>query len=109
MSVEFKKGDTADPYTAQLEDNNGAVDVTGNQQVKFYMKNMETGDKKVDGKQMTVTDPSNGQVKYEWDSEDVDTVGTFESEIVVNFVDGDETFPSNGFKSIRIQPDIEES
>ena len=109
MSVEFKKGDTADPYTAVLEDDNGPVDITGYSQVRFFMKNVETGNKKIQGAQMNVVNPSEGKVRYEWSDQDVDTVGTFEAEVVVTFVDGDETFPSEGFKSISINEDIEEA
>jgi len=109
MAVSFKKGDDADPYKATLEDVDGAVDLTGVSQVRFYMRNAATGNKKINGKQMTVTDSANGKVKYEWDSEDVDETGLFEAEIVATFTDGDETFPSDDFKSIRINPDIEEA
>jgi len=109
MAVQFKKGDQADPYTAQLKDANGPVDITGNKRVQFYMKNRKTGNKKIEGKTVNVLNASEGRVEYEWDSEDVDTAGVFEAEIVVEFTNGDETWPSNGFKSIKIGEDIEQS
>lgn len=109
MAVQFKKGDTADPYTAVLEDVDGPVDLTGNSKIQLYMRNVKTGTKKIDGKTVDVVNASEGRIRYEWDSEDVDTAGVFEAEFVVEFTDGDETFPSDGFKSIKIGDDIEEA
>lgn len=108
MGQSFKKGDTGEPYTGNCQDRDGNVDLTGNTSVKFYMRNAETGNVKVDGGDMTVLDAGNGRVEYEWDASDVDTAGVFEAEIVANFQDGDRTFPSNGFKSIKIESDIED-
>ncbi len=111
MSVEFKKGDTADPLQGNLQDQNGNADISGFQTVKLYMRNVADGTKKIDGKTMTVLDENTGNVKYEWDAEDVDTTGVYEAEIVVDYgtPGGKETFPSDGFKSIQIVDDIEES
>lgn len=116
MAQEFKKGDTADSYRVYLNDKNSAedsskdgVDISGYNDVKFYMRNAVTGNKKIDGKTMNVRDASKGFVEYQWDSSDVDTTGVYEVEIVVNFNDGDETFPSSGFKSLKITSDIEEA
>lgn len=109
MAVQFKKGDAGDNYSVQLKDADGPVDITGNTRVQFYMRNTETGNKKVDGKTADVLDASEGRVEYDWDAEDVDTAGVFEAEFVVEFTDGDETWPSNDFKSIKIGEDIEQS
>lgn len=109
MAVQFKKGDTGDPYTVQLKDVDGPVDITGNTRVQFYMRNAKTGNKKVNGKTADVLNASEGRVEYKWDSEDVDTAGVFEAEFVVEFANGVETWPSNDFKSIKIGEDIEQS
>jgi hypothetical protein len=92
-----------------LTDKDGNVDISGNSSVKFYMRNVETGNKKIDGKEMDVLNASTGRVEYNWDNEDVDTAGVFKAEIVVNFDDGDQPFPSDDFKSIKIGEDIEEA
>lgn len=92
-----------------MEDRDGAIDISGNTGIKFYLRNVETGDKKIDGKDASEVNASEGRVKYEWDPEDVDTPGVYEAEFVVSFTDGEQTFPSNNFKSVRIEPDIEEN
>lgn len=109
MSVTIKKGDTADSYKGNCQDRDGTVNISGYSSVKFYMRDANNGTKIVDGKDMTVINETEGLVEYEFDASEVDTAGVYEAEVVVNFQDGDETFPSNGFKSIKIEEDIEDA
>ena len=109
MGQSFKKGDTGEPYQGTVEDSDGAVDLSVSDGVEFYMENAETGNLKVDGGTMTITDAANGKVEYAWTSSDVDTAGTFKAEVKVLFPDDNRTFPSNGYKSIKIEEDLEDN
>jgi hypothetical protein len=59
---------------------------------------------------MTITDASGGRVEYSWlsDGSDTDTSGSYEAEVeVVNEDTGRvTTFPSDGYREIRIIEDI---
>lgn len=98
----WSKGDTKPAIKGTAEDDDGAIPDLDLASVSFYMRNEDTGDLKVDGKDASVVDASTGEVKYEWDAEDVDTVGTFETWFVAEWADGEITIPNAGNKPIEI-------
>jgi len=98
----WSKGDTKPAIKGTAEDDDGVIADLDLASIKFYMKNEETGNMKIDGKQASVVDASTGEIKYEWESGDTDTVGTFETWFVLTFSDGEMTVPNAGNKPIEI-------
>jgi len=94
MSFTIKQNDTSPSIQATLKDASGsAIDLSG-ANVSFHMKPL-SGDIKVDSS-MTITDATNGVVRYDWQSTDTDTVGTYLVEFEVTYSDNSvETFPNN--------------
>lgn len=98
----WSKGDKKPAVKGTAEDADGAIPDLDLASVRFYMRNEETGDMKVDGEAATVVDASTGEVKYEWQDGDTDTVGTFETWFVASWADGEMTIPNSGNKPIEI-------
>lgn len=106
-----KQGDTSPAIESRLEDDEGdPVDISGYTAVSFHMKPKDADTVKVnddDSGNVTVVDPANGLVKYEWQSGDTDTSGRFEAEWQVTYADGtEETFPNTRNISVRVVPEI---
>ena len=97
----WSKGDTKPAVKGTAKDENGAIDLSGSE-VKFYMRNEETGKMKVDGAVATITDAANGKVEYSWQQGDTDEVGLFEVWFVATYSDGEITIPNAGNKPIEI-------
>jgi hypothetical protein len=107
----LKEGDQSPTIKYQLQDEQGdPVDITGFQEVRFLMRPQTSSSLTVDADTnngVTVTDAANGIVKYEWDSSDTDTSGSFKAEWEVAFSGGDkETFPNTEYIDIYIQRDL---
>jgi len=107
----MKRGDQSPAIKYQLQDDQGKpVDITGFQEVRFLMRPGGDSPLKVDADTnsgVTVTDAANGVVKYEWGSGDTDTSDGFKAEWEVTYSGGDvETFPSSGYITISITPDL---
>ena len=61
---------------------------------------------KVDASASIVT-PAAGTVQYDWDAADTDTIGSYQAEFEVTYVDGTiETFPNDGYVRVEIIRDI---
>lgn len=60
-----------------------------NIQVTFIMKDIDTNEVKINGKECIIIDPDTGSVRYAWDLEDTDTAGIYQGEFEV-------IFPSEG-------------
>lgn len=55
----------------------------------------------------SLLNPAAGEVEYEWDAEDTNTVGEFQAEFEVEWSDGGiETFPSDGYLTVNIEDDL---
>lgn len=102
-NFKLKTGDTSPAIKRQLTDNSGnPVDLTG-ASVKFGMWNIIDESIKIDASG-TITDASNGKVKYEWQSGDTDTEARYEAEFEVTYSDsGTETFPNDPDKNIIVE------
>lgn len=97
-----KKGSTLPALEMQLVETDGtAVDLTNATGVVFRM-GITPGSPKVSAAAVVVT-ASEGRVKYEWVSGDVDTAGTYNGEWVVTFADGVQVVPSSGFVEVEIE------
>ena len=93
MSFRIKQNDTSPSLQATLKDaSNTGVDLSG-ATVVFRMNSVD-GTVKVESN-MTIVDADNGVVRYDWQSGDTDTNGTYLVEFRVTYVDGKvETFPN---------------
>ena len=101
MAFNIKQNDTSPSLQATLKDSALApIDLTG-ATVKLHMKSVD-GTIKVDTS-MTIVEELNGIIKYDWQTGDTDTVGTYNVEFQVTYSDASiETFPNNGNKVISV-------
>ena len=97
----YSKGDTLPPVKGTIEDDEGAVNLSGSE-VRFYMRNEDTGELKIDGRVATIVDAANGRVKYDLQEGDTDTIGVFETWFVAVFSDGEFSAPSSGNRPIEV-------
>jgi len=105
MAFSIKQNDTSPSLQATLKDaSQTAVDITG-ATVMFHMKSVD-GTLKV-SEEMTITNASGGVVRYDWQSGDTDTVGTYYVEFQVTYSDlSVETFPNNGNEVITVVKEL---
>lgn len=97
MSNVYKisKGDTAKPLDVVLTDANGVVNLT-DCTVRIYMTYQGTTTKKIDGAACTLTNASEGKVRYNFITTDVDTIGIYDVQFVVtNAANKTTTFPTD--------------
>ena len=101
MAFYIKQNDTSPSLSATLTDYNGnAVNLTG-ASAKMHMKD-QGGTLKVNAA-MTVTDADAGIIKYDWQSGDTDTVGSYNVEFQVTYSDSSiETFPNHGYEVVVV-------
>lgn len=106
MAFYIKQNDTAPILLVSLKDgNDAAVDLTG-ATVTFKMRPVAQTTVKTDAAAI-IHNADGGQVRYEWVAADTNTVGSYEAEFQVTFVDGKiETFPNSDFIRITITDDI---
>lgn len=103
----FKEGDLGDELTADLKDDNGAVDLTQVNKVELVMqdRNRET----VLDERVNITDASNGKVDYRWTGNDtpINNPGVYRAEFRVTDNAGDtETVPNDGYVVIEIEEEL---
>ena len=108
MNNVIKKGDTFTPLSGVLKDKNGVVDLTPSSSVLLYVRS-RSGDVLINGKSMTVVNAGKGEVKYEWEKEDVLVPGVYGYEIVVVWFNGKKTtFPNSGLNNLVIENSVRE-
>lgn len=105
MSFRIKQNDTSPSLQATLKDAaNTGVDLSG-ATVMFHMKSLD-GVVTVDSA-MTIVDEDNGIVKYDWQSGDTSSHGTYSVEFEVTYVDGStETFPNTGNLALVVTKEL---
>lgn len=106
MAFYIKQNDTSPYMLATLKDaNEVAVDIS-DATVRFHMRPIGSTTVTVDAAAVIV-DEDNGIVRYEWDAADTATVGSYQAEFEVTYIEGDiETFPNNGYIRVEIIDDI---
>ena len=103
--VVLKRGDTRTAIKATLKTPAGAAaDLTG-ATARFLLADLR-GVLKID-KQIDVLDATEGKVMVVLEATEVDVAGSFRAEFEVTFDDGRvETYPNDGYISIKIIPDL---
>lgn len=105
-----KRHDTYPVLTATLSDAAGtAVDVSG-ATIKFIMRKVGETEPTVNAAMTFVTDGTNGQVKYTWQTGDTEDAGLYYCEYQVTYAGGEvQTFPTVGFDKVHIYGDLDDS
>lgn len=111
MTFTIKRGDTSPNIEFELRDADGSrKDISGYNDVSFYMRDRDTEGVVISDNtsgNVIVTDAQRGEVEYDWQSGDTESVSTYDAELEVEFGNGKiETFPNNGFVEIEIVGDI---
>lgn len=105
----IKQNDLEPSFEVQLLDGTTPVDLTSAVDVLFLMKSRKTGIKATGT--MVVADQTvadnRGIVRYDWQTGDTDTVGSFNAEVQVTWPTGrPQTFPANQYVLIDVQRDL---
>lgn len=105
MAFTIKQNDTSPAIQATLQDSAGtAISLVG-ASVRFHMKSL-SGSVVVDSP-MTVTNAAGGVVRYNWQTTNTQTAGTYYAEFEVTYSDMSvETFPNNDNIAIVITPEL---
>lgn len=98
MTIKLVQNDTLPVLNATIMKDGCLVDLSA-ATVKFYMINADTDAVKIDGKNCDIIDAKKGKVRYSWEAEDTDTVGTYLGEFEVTFTTGK---IQTGFKQLTI-------
>jgi hypothetical protein len=84
----MKQGDLFPFEYVLAYDDGTAIDLITAESVKIYMTADETETAIVDGESCTITDASNGIIKYNWQSGETDDVGMYKIEFLITFTSG---------------------
>ena len=106
MAVYIKQNDTSPYLVATLQDGDGqSIDLTSSS-VVFKMRPVGISTPKVD-RAAVIQSENSGIVRFEWQSSDTDTMGSYEAEFEVTHSDNTiETFPNASFIRVTITDDI---
>jgi hypothetical protein len=102
----IKTGDTSPAIRYALEPS--SVVLTG-ASVRFQMRQRRSrgGATLIDAAAVVVTVTGTPTVEYQWEAADTANTGTFEAEFRVTYPNGRiETFPNDGFISVKVSEDI---
>jgi hypothetical protein len=109
---EIKRGDTAPAFEKSLNDELGQpVNLDGLTELDFHMRdeNYETVVDDDTTGNVSVENVVSGDVSYQWQSGDTDTLGSYKAEFVVTYDDGTiQSFPRNGMYDIEVTEDIDD-
>ncbi|WP_176222087.1 BppU family phage baseplate upper protein [Tuberibacillus sp. Marseille-P3662] len=105
MTFKIKQNDTKIALKAVLENESGAIDLTG-ATVRFLMSNYSRSENIIDGLG-DIKDAVNGEVWYVFSYDETDQAGIFKAEFEATFSDGRiETFPTEDYLTIEIIQDL---
>jgi hypothetical protein len=105
MTFKLKQNDTKIALKAVLENESGAVDLTG-ATVRFLMSDYQRSTVIIDNA-AEIKDALTGEVWYVFNSTETANAGVFKSEFEATFSDGRvETFPTDGYTLIEIIRDL---
>lgn len=106
MIFYIKQNDTSPSMLATLQDADGnAIDLTS-ANVRFHMRKISSSEVVVDNAAYVVT-ADEGLVRYDWQSDDTASIGSYLAEFEVTYADGTiETFPNDRYIRVEIIDDI---
>jgi hypothetical protein len=103
----IKRGDTYPFLKGTLSDADGVVNLTG-AAVRVILKTKGTTPTVLVNGVCTITNPTGGQVEYEWLTPDTADVNTLDGEFEVTWGDGEiTTFPNEGYFEVAVVPDLD--
>ena len=105
MAFYIKQNDTSPSILAELKDaNNTPVNITS-ATAKIFVKAID-GTLKID-QSVQIINAALGTVRYDWQTGDTDTVGTYSVEFQVTYTDGSiETFPNTGSLALVVTKEL---
>ena len=106
MTFYVKQNDTSPSMLATLQDAGGDVINLTSADVRFHMRKISSGAVVVDNAASVVT-ADQGLVRYDWQSDDTASIGSYLAEFEVTYGDGTvETFPNDRYIRVEIIDDI---
>lgn len=106
MAFSIKQNDTSPSLGVQLLDGSKEVIDLSGASVNFYMKIAGSTTIAVNNAAVVKNGPE-GRVEYEWSTGDTQTAANYQGEFQVTYPNGSvETFPNNGYITIRVLPEI---
>jgi hypothetical protein len=100
-------GDSLPAVDTTLTDSTGApIDLTSATGVAFHMALAGSDVLTVDSPAAMSDTPTDGTVTYSWDDTDTSVPGTYLASFVVSYPGGNQTFPTEGYLSILVQPNL---
>lgn len=103
-----KAHDQLPSVQAALTTATGPVDLTEATGVSFIMQPTAGGATKVNAAAVIVSPATSGVVRYDWAVGDTNTAGDYQGEWQVTWTGGrKQTFPTVGYHSITIAPDLD--
>lgn len=106
MTVTMKQNDRLPSLSVTAVQSDGtAYDLTG-ATVVFNMRAADTGTIKINRSAAVLVSGPNGQVRYDWNSSDLDTNGDYLAEFEATISGRKLTIPTNGYIPVRVIDDI---
>lgn len=106
MTVTMKQNDRLPSLSVTAVQSDGtAYDLTG-ATVVFNMRAADTGTIKINRSSAVLVSGPNGQVRYDWNSGDLDTNGDYLAEFEATISGRKLTIPTNGYIPVRVIDDI---
>jgi hypothetical protein len=104
----IKRGDTYPPLVMTLNSINNlgeeeAVDLTNVTEVRIIIKSSAEA-LVLEG--VDVENAEAGEISYSWEDGDTDIAGTYQVEAEVEWPEGVQTFPNEGYSTLIITPDL---
>lgn len=105
-SVTVKQYDTYPPLSATLTDSNGPINLSTATSVEFVMVGNKTATK-VTGA-CAITNATQGQVKYQWATNDLATPDTYQVEFAIHWASGVQKVPNTyaGNPTVEVDQDL---
>lgn len=101
--VTLKAHDTWPPLNATLSTDTGPLDLSTAATVKLLLK----ADSTLVSGVCTIVSASDGTVRYDWQTGDTATPGTYQCEFEITWATGKiETVPNDGYAAISIEEDL---
>ena len=101
----LKVGDTQPSITGTLGAGKEPINLSG-ATVELFIKDRDTDEIIVDGRQVTVVDETEGRIEVDWEPSDTEKERDLLAEFVATYSDGSITFPNRGFLPVKISEDI---